>query len=549
MNFNKEKISLLFETSWEVCNKVGGIYTVLTTKAPELVSELGEKVIFIGPDLREKGGNPDFIERKTIWKKNISKLQLPYGIKITVGRWKTESLPLAVLVDYSEVFPVLNEVYGNMWEQFGVDSLHAYGDYNESCAFAFASAYVIKALTEFAKADPSGVIAHFDEWTTGMGLLALREILPESASIFTTHATSIGRSISGNGKPLYDQFYNYNGDQMAGELNMEAKHSLEKRTAQYADCFTTVSEVTARECTQLLEVTPQVVTPNGFDFKVVQKGKAYAQARNQAREKILNVASKVVGKEFKEDTFIVGISGRNEYRNKGIDLFLDSMETLAETELPLDKDILGLVLVPAWSGEVNEVFKGMNSESTGLNFATHHLHNEGEDAIFRRIDSMRGKLGGKVSVLYVPCYLDGNDGVINLTYYSILPALDATVFPSYYEPWGYTPLESIAFGVPTITSDKAGFGQWILSDKENGFGKSGVFVIERTDSNYDEARKDIVGSLVALYDMSASHIDSIRKIASKTAKSADWKLFIKYYEKAFSTALSYRDKRIKNNKK
>jgi len=545
MSFDKERIALLFETSWEVCNKVGGIYTVLSTKASQLVEQFGDKVVFIGPDLRSKGGNPDFIERKTIWKKSIAKQELPFGIKVTAGRWDIPSSPVAVLVDYSEVFSYLNDIYGGMWTDFGVDSLHAYGDYDESCAFAIASAYVIKALTQFAKADEKSVMAHFDEWTVGMGLLKLEQILPDAATIFTTHATSIGRSISGNGKPLYDQFENYYGDQMARELNMEAKHSLEKHTAGNADCFTTVSEVTAKECVQLLQVSPDLVTPNGFDFHVVPKGKKYKDVRAVARRKILEVASAVTNLQYGDDTFIVGISGRNEYRNKGIDLFLDSVETLAYSLPVSDRKILALVLVPAWAGSVNESFNGGESS---LKFSTHHLNNEGDDLIFRRIMAMGDIPGNQVSVLYVPCYLDGKDGALGLTYYQLLPGLDATAFPSYYEPWGYTPLESIAFGVPAITSDKAGFGQWILSNGINGFGMSGTYVIKRTDSNYDEAKSEIVASIADLYGMPPKHIEEIRSVASKTARSAGWKFFIKNYLKAYEIAFKKRDNRIKQTR-
>lgn len=544
MNFDKERISLLCETSWEVCNKVGGIYTVLSSKAAQLVAEFGDKAVFIGPDLRKNGGNADFIPRKTIWKKQVAKIQLPYGISVCAGKWNIDSSPTVVLVDYSSVFPMLNEIYGKMWEQFGVDSLHSYGDYGESCAFAFAAAHVVKALASLSGTDSREVLAHFDEWTTGMGLLALRDIMPEVATVFTTHATSIGRSICGNNKPLYDQFENYNGDQMARELNMEAKHSLEKTAARNADCFTTVSDVTARECTQLLGVTPQVITPNGFNLAAVPSSAKYAAARRNARKRILEVASKVTGISFDEDTFIVATSGRNEYRNKGIDLFLDSLESFAGMHGEGERQVLGLVLVPAWTGDVNDVF--IEGKPSGLTFSTHHLHNEQDDLIFNRVSRMTGLQEKNVSVLYVPCYLDGKDGVVNLTYYQLLPAIDLTVFSSYYEPWGYTPLESIAFGVPTVTSDKAGFGQWVLSEGKEGYDRSGVRVISRTDSNYDEARMAIAHSVAFASGAGQQEISRIRALASETARGADWKIFINNYFRAFAVALENRGKRIKS---
>jgi glycosyltransferase involved in cell wall biosynthesis len=150
-----------------------------------------------------------------------------------------------------------------------------------------------------------------------------------------------------------------------------------------------------------------------------------------------------------------------------------------------------------------------------------------------------------VTIVYLPCYLDGNDGVLNIAYYDMMPALDATVFPSYYEPWGYTPLESIAFGVPTISSDKAGFGQWILTDYANDAQACGAKVIARTDSNYDQAREDIADSLLSLIDLSAEQMAEVRQKAMATASDADWSKFIEKYIEAFAVAQSRRDERLK----
>ena len=537
------QIDLLFETSWEVCNKVGGIYAVLSTKARTLGEQFGDKLIFIGPDLwNEDNPSPYFKERKTLLKQAQQKLQLPWGISIRVGRWDIPGAPQVVLVNWGETARHLSEIYGEMWRDYGVDSLHSYGDYEESCAFAVASAIVIQALTQHLKANPSRVVAHFDEWTTGMGLLYLKNREPRISTIFTTHATSIGRSICGNGKPLYDYFHQYNGDQMAAELNMQSKHSLEKAAAHNADCFTTVSEVTARECEQLLQIRPQVVTPNGFEPDFVPKTVKYNRLRKDGRDKLLTVAKAVTGHQYGPDTFIIATSGRHEYRNKGLDLYLDVLAAL-EQELPADQEALAFVLVPGWvrepSGDVvtNLYFDG--AVKTQPDYLTHRLNNEGEDEVCRRIEQLQGegKLK-KLRVIYVPSYLDGHDGVVDITYYDLLPALDLTMFPSYYEPWGYTPLESVAFGVPTITDDKAGFGQWVLDNFQNGLMKSGVYVVDRTDSNYDRAAALIRMAAQEYITEDVSLRLKARNLAFLTAAKADWKFFILNYDKAFEIALS-----------
>lgn len=521
--------SFLMEVSWEVCNKVGGIYTVLSSKAAELRQLYGDNLCFIGPDVwADDKLCPVFTERKSLLKNASTKIELPYGITIRTGRWDVPGNPVAVLVDYQGMISLMDGVFARMWEDYKVDSLHAYGDYRESCAFAVAAAIVVEKLAAHLKLAPRALIAHFDEWTTGMGLLHLKTVMPQAATVFTTHATCIGRSIAGNGKPLYDYFTAYNGDQMARELNMEAKHSLEKTAAMHADCFTTVSDVTAAECTQLLGVTPQVITPNGFTDKLVPTGRAYTADRRKARAVLLETATRLTGKEFGDDTFIVATSGRNEFRNKGLDLFIDAMAEAGRTDVST-RPILALIMVPAWVKEPN---------NGAIQFATHRLHNEDSDAVFSRLNQLQDTLRNtRTTMLYIPVYLDGNDGVINLSYYKVLPAVDMAVFPSYYEPWGYTPLESAAFGIPTVTTSLSGFGQWARSVGRGTMVIGGVEVVDRTDSNYTQACTAIAR---CVNDICSSDIPTQ---ARTTAAMASWSNFIKYYQQAYAQALTQAAKR------
>lgn len=547
-------IDLLVETSWEVCNKIGGIYTVLSTKARVLQEKFGDKLVFIGPDVwDEKNPSPYFKEKKSLFNKFSEKTDFQYGIKVRTGKWDIPGSPQVILIKFDGVYDHLNDFFGLMWEKYGVDSSKEYGDYREGCAFSIAASIVMERLASHLNIDPLNVMAHFNEWTTAMGLLNLQLILPEAATLFTTHATSIGRSICGNGKPLYDYFDGYHGDQMAGELNMVSKHSLEKSAAHNADCFTAVSDVTAKECEQLLEIKPQTITPNGFEPDFVPGDKKYKALRKKGRERILSIASSLKGKEIKDDAIIIATSGRNEYRNKGIDLFLDSLLQLEEMEN--EKDIISLILVPAWvrepSASLADALNNNNEPVTDPDFITHHLNNEDYDSIFNRIKDLRnnGKLKNNVSVIYIPCYLDGNDGIVNISYYDILPAIDITVFPSYYEPWGYTPLESIAFGIPTITTDKSGFGQWILYNFINSIYSSGVKVVGRTDSNYHDTAHEIARQLHQYADAPKEIHEDVRKASYLTAEKADWKYFILFYYEAFLVAGERRDARIKQNKK
>lgn len=544
----RQEIDFLFETSWEVCNKVGGIYTVLSSKAKTLKASFGDNLIFIGPDVwSEDNPSPYFTESPRLMKRWAENALLPEGVDVRVGRWEIPGRPVAILVKFDGMYANKDAAYGRMWDLYGVDSLHAYGDYDEGCAFARAAAVVIESIINFSKVDPAKVVAHFDEWTTAMGLLMLKADMPKVATVFTTHATSIGRSICGNGKPLYDQLSNYDGDQMAAELNMQSKHSLEKAAAWNADSFTTVSDVIAREAEQLLCKKPDVVTPNGFELNFVPGKTKYAAARKDAREVLLRVASTLTGLDFGDDTFIVATSGRCEYRNKGLDLYLDTLAALSSA--PLNRRVLAFVMVPAWCAGPRADLKHslvMDERSRLADpLLTHNLHNYNEDPVNRRMHELgfANDARSNVTVLYVPCYLDGADGIFNLTYYQLLPGLDATVFASYYEPWGYTPLESVAFGVPTVTTDLAGFGLWVEEACEPGFATSGVSVVHRDDSNYAAARDAIVKDLETLIAAPAKEMTAYRKAASETARKAQWTDFIRFYDQSYCNALEHRDER------
>lgn len=553
-------VDLAFEASWEVCNKVGGIYTVLSTKALTLQTLYKDKFVFIGPDVwTEDNPSPYFTEVPSLLRPWKDKAELPYGISVRVGRWNIPGKPIVVLVKFDTIFANKDYFYGEMWERYGVDSLHGYGDYDEGCCFALAAGMVIESICNYKRLKHKNVIAHFDEWTTGMGLLYTKWKVPYVGTIFTTHATSIGRSICGNGKPLYDYLPGYNGDQMSRELNMESKHSVEKAAAHNADCFTTVSDITAIECEQLLDRRPDVVTPNGFQPSLAPAKLKAKKARQVAREALINVATALTGVKSPDDTFIVATSGRLEYRNKGIDVFLDAVKSLEA--LNPSKKILAFVLVPAWlkgaRADVTDRMSRLSSNgSNSTQSATvaeplpdpaisHEINNPDSDPILNRIRQLgfRSDKDAKVQVVYVPCYLNGNDGVLNLDYYEILCGLDATAFPSYYEPWGYTPLESVAFGIPTVTTSLSGFGQWILSTGTEGFARSGVEVIKRTDSNYHEVVATLAQDLKGLADVTDEYREKVAKASRETASKAEWNYFVTYYIDAYSRALEAAEKR------
>ena len=478
----------LFEASWEVCNKVGGIHTVISTKALTTTKKLGDRYMLIGPDFSHEGVNPEFEEDTELlkaWRQNL----YHEGIRIRVGRWKINGNPVAILVDFTSLFPKKDQILKELWDTYHVDSLSGQWDYVEPVLFGYAAGMVISSYVDNFCASTDKVAAHFHEWMTAAGGLYLRQHSPYVATLFTTHATVMGRCIAGNRLPLYNDLEKFNADELARQFNVMAKHSIEKMAASYHDAFLTVSDITANECKFLLGREVTCVTPNGFENDFVWTGKEYDQKRKEARKAMISVAEACLGTKFETDPLIVGTSGRYEFRNKGLDLFFESLKQLAMSET-LDREILAYVTVPAANNgartdlQAHLADKKKPIDPAQYKHSTHYLSNQTWDQISLAIDnSILSSADSKVKVIFVPTYLNKADGIFNKNYYELLVGMDLTVYPSSYEPWGYTPLESVAFSVPTITSTLAGFGLWVNKLKEH----AGVEVIRRDDYNDKEA--------------------------------------------------------------
>jgi glycosyltransferase involved in cell wall biosynthesis len=547
--WNNKTPDYVFEVSWEVCNRIGGIYTVLSTHAKTLMQRVNNHLIFIGPDLGEAISPDLFAEDRRVFR-TWQKEARDSGLKIRVGKWLIPGEPVAILVDFKAYMAYKNDIYAAAWNDFKVDSLHAYGDYDDSSMFAYAAAKVMEHFYHYYRLLDKSVVFHAHEWQTGMGALYIRKYLPMVGTVFTTHATSIGRSIAGNNKPLYAYLSAYNGDQMAQELNMVAKHSIEKQTAHHVDCFTTVSEITNKECSELLDKPADVVLVNGFENDFVPKGRSFTLKRQKARRKMLQVVNALNGTDWGDDTLIVATSGRYEFKNKGIDVFIESVNRLSQ-ESATQRNIAAFINVPGWvaspRAELQERLQGVipTEGEMECSFLTHWLHNQSCDSASNMIQylNVNGQ-SSKVKVIFVPCYLHGNDGIFNLSYYDLLIGNDMSVYSSYYEPWGYTPLESIAFKVPTVTTDLAGFGQWAQHLKSYKGIAGGVEVIHRTDHNYNEVAEEMKKTILTFAQATPEEVQKMRKAASRTAEKALWKHFIVNYSEAYSKALQKAKERM-----
>lgn len=537
--------NFIFESSWEVCNKVGGIYTVLSTRAKTLQDKLKDHIMFIGPDVWKEKENPLFEEDASLlksWRDTAENENL----HVRIGRWNVPGHPIAVLVDFQPYFAIKNDIYTRLWEDYGVDSLHAYGDYDEASMFSYAAGLIVESYyNHILKGQCEHVVYQAHEWMTGLGALYIQKHVPEVATIFTTHATTIGRSIAGNHKPLYEYLFAYNGNQMAQELNVQSKHSIERETAHHVDCFTTVSEVTNRECAELLDKPADVVLMNGFEKDFVPSKAQFARKRREARRKLREVAGALLGTEFDDDVMIISTSGRYEFRNKGIDLYMEAMNRSLRNK-DLTRKVLAFVQVPGWvccpREDLKERLASGKACDTPLEWPllTHWLHEMSHDQVidYMKRYNMWNLPDDKVKVIFVPCYLDGADGIFNMHYYDLLIGMDLTVYASYYEPWGYTPLESVAFHVPCITTNLSGFGLWVnqLLGKDGEL-TDGVQVVRRTDYNSSEVADAIKDAVTAYAAFTPQEAEKIRHKAADISEHALWKHFIRYYYQAYDIAL------------
>ncbi len=540
MENNSTKPDYIFEVSWEVCNKVGGIHTVISTKA-KVLSRQCKQLILIGPDVwRETRPHPEFIKDTTMfsdWYNHAAN----DGLRVRTGRWNIPGNPLVLLVDFSKYINQKNKILTDFWHDYKLESLTGGWDYIEPVLFGYGCGKVIESFVKFNFSSQDKVIAHFHEWMTGSGVLYLKKEMPEVGTAFTTHATAIGRSIAANRLPLYKNLSQFNGDFIAKDFNITAKHSMEKTSGRNADVFTTVSEITARECSHLLKTDVDIVTPNGFENDFVPQGDDYAKQRQTARQKLIKVAETLHNYQYDKEPVIVATSGRYEFYNKGYDLFVDALGKLNK-DPNLQKEVLAYILVPAHHyGPQQPLVKKLESLAEDItienNLITHNLHELEHDPIVNRIkeNELFNRPEDKVKIVFVPSYVDGDDGVFNLRYYEILTGIDVTGFISYYEPWGYTPLESAAFSIPTITTNLAGFGRWMQSilDEDD----RSIEVIERDDDNAAEVVDNIVAYFHYFFSLDDKEVAKLRSNAARASEHALWLNLIGHYNEAYREAL------------
>ncbi len=591
----KADADALFEVSWEVCNKVGGIYTVVTSKAVQILNFYKKSSYFlVGPYFPPKAYGifqekmpPDDL-------KKIFEQLKGRGIGCHFGTWLTEGNPNTILIDFSGFAANTNTVKGELWQQFGIDSLTtSYFDFGEPVVWARAVGILLEEIEKVWKGKK--LVAQFHEWLAGAGLLHLKSIKSHIATVFTTHATMLGRTIASKHVNLYANLNSIDPVKEAYASGIQAKFQMEKSCAQNAGAFTTVSEITGIEAEKLLGKKPDVLLLNGLDMgkfpsfeEVSIKHKLF---KNKMKEFILYYFFPYYSFDI-DNTLLYFLAGRYEFHDKGIDLFIRALGDLNQMlrKEKSEKTIVSFFFVPGnikgikpallecrekfrdIKGEVDDdiedirnhiihallsnkklsqhsLFDESSREELKIKIlkllrkgappvATHDLFDEGSDQIlaaFRQAGLLNGK-DDRVKVVFYPIYLTSADGLLDTSYYESMLGSHLGVFPSYYEPWGYTPLEAAALGVGSVTTDLAGFGRYICKECQQGK-EPGIYVLKRFNRSDDEVEKDLVK---ALYDF--AHLSKQQRVENKIkarelAQKCDWKSFIRFYIEAHNLAV------------
>jgi len=587
----KANADILFEVSWEVCNKVGGIYTVVKSKVA-LMQKYYKNYFLIGPYIEQKA-KADF-EALPLTKKlePIFNQLEQEGITFHYGKWALEEEPKVILIDFSKLVEQKDEIKKDLWNNYKIDSLTAQWDFDESIIWCKA---VARFLEEFSKNNKKKIAAHFHEWMAGSALLHLKKANAKIATVFTTHATMLGRAIAGSGQDLYSMLDTMNPEEQAYKSGVQDKFTTERACAQNTNIFTTVSEITGLEAEKILGRKPEVLVLNGLDTSQFPTVEEFSVKHVTTREKIREFITYHFFPYYSfsiKHTMILFIVGRYEFKNKGIDLFIKVLGKLNQ-ELKKEKTkrtIAAFFWIPQKTYGIktevmeNRTFykhiKGFVSynedkiishivydlvsgkEISGKNIfskdflqtvkkdmlmfkrtgspslVTHNISDEHNDAILKsfREHGLNNSEEDRVKVILYPVYLDVNDGLINLSYYDTMAGCHFGIFPSYYEPWGYTPLEAAALGVPSLTTDLSGFGRFIKPNLKNSM-EDGIFVLDRFQKNNKELENNFY-NIIKQFVERDKHERAINKLSAKElSKLADWNILIENYIKAHNEAL------------
>ncbi|MCK5593933.1 MAG: glycogen/starch synthase [Candidatus Aenigmarchaeota archaeon] len=600
--------NLFFEVSFEVGNKVGGIYTVISSKAEAMLEKYGDNYYAVGFYDRSKA-QYEFVSRDAGRLRPIFDDLEKEGIRCYYGFWNIPGKPRCILIDVKDFMHKSNDIKTLLWEQYKIDSIDSDSWFEEPVVWSYAVGMLLERLKTDMK-EP--MIAQFHEWMSGVALLYLKMQNCDIATVFTVHATMLGRSIAGQGVNLAEmidaglRIKTAIGTDAAYEYKVPAKHLTEVVCARNCDVFTTVSKTTAKEAEFILGRKPDMILPNGLDMKNYPAMEKLSYRHKIEKDRVLSFLSAYFEPYYNvnlNDPRIIMISGRYEYHNKGLDVFIDALGQLNERlkQESYDKNTFIFIAIPSdvrgenieilenfslyneLENHVDEILPEMkwqlmqslthgeythesllryvkdqytnNFKRLALAFKSRENKNpplcalklnypEDGDNIISRLkhNNLFNQEDSPVKVIFYPAYLSSADRLLSMDYNSMLVASSLTVFPSYYEPWGYTPVESAANGCITITTDLAGFGQYIseqIDDKKD----KGIKILKRRGRKYREIVSDLTEMMHDVTTMSEHEIIAQKHNAKQLSQLVGWDHLAENYFKAHDMALSKSKKR------
>ena len=584
---------LLFEVAWEVCWQLGGIYTVLRTKAPSMISRWGERYCLIGP-YNPNTAALEFEERPTSGyiREALDRLRAS-GVPCHYGQWLVPGRPPVILLDYRARYSSLDTDKYLMWKDHGISVPPSDGEVNETVAFGFTVAEFFRHLTDVVKDRP--VLAHFHEWMGGVAVPRITHLKIPVATVFTTHATLLGRYLASDDPDFYRHLPFLNADYEAGKYGIYPRFAIERAAAHAATVFTTVSEVTAYEAEKLLGRLPEVILPNGLN---IQRFAALHEFQNLHREYKERIHEFVMGHFFPsyafdlDRTLYLFTSGRYEYRNKGMDLFIESVWRLNERLKAMSDPptVVAFIVTRANVRNVNvgvlqnqsmfedlrntcrdvqeqigqrlfraavggrmplaqelmpddaqvRLKRAMHAWRSGRQptIVTHDLVDDAGDPILKhlRYRQLFNSPDDPVKVVFHPEFVTATSPLLSLDYDQFVRGCHLGIFPSYYEPWGYTPMESAALGLPAITTDLSGFGAYVERHIPDA-ADNGIVVVNRRTKSFDQTANDMADYLTGFVQLSRRQRIELRNRVERLSEQFDWSMLVKHYEEAHELAL------------
>jgi glycogen(starch) synthase len=137
--------------------------------------------------------------------------------------------------------------------------------------------------------------------------------------------------------------------------------------------------------------------------------------------------------------------------------------------------------------------------------------------------------------VFHPEFITSTSPILGLEYDQFVRGCNLGVFPSYYEPWGYTPMECVVRGIPAITSDLSGFGAYVMEHFPD-HDYSGLYVARRRGVDYRETVRQVAEWLWALTRMSRRERIQLRNNVERHAEHFDWSNLSRCYRAARRSA-------------